>query len=188
MSSTALALDSRATPAVSSRSTRVAKPLRGRIGCGGQHAVVGGDANDVDRVDPAFDQPVRQRCAGFVDALEAAVGRRIPALGEDGLHRGVVELRMEIGARRSDHAVPRPRRREVGLVGEVIAGIDVEVLCRHDVVVTPRCGQELADRVGHHLAADHFEGAAFAEVVLHVDDQERPHAANLTTLHPPKRR
>ena len=162
------------------------------VGGGRHHAVVRGDAHDVDFVDVALAQPVRQRGAGFVGALEAAVRRRVPALGEHGLDGGGVELRVEVGARRADHTVRRPGRREVGVVGEVLAGIDVEVLGRDDVGVVARGGQIFTDRAGHRLAADHFEGAALAEVVLHVDDEERPHAPNLTTrfwprsgVHPP---
>ena len=181
MSATALALVSGATPAVRSQQDPGREAGGDRVGGGGDHAVVGGDAHDVDLVDPALPKPIRQSSAGFVGALEAAVRRRVPALGEYGFHRGVVELRMEVSARRSDHTVPRPRCREVGIVGEVVAGIDVEILRRDDVVVSARGGEEFADRVRHRLAADHFEGAAFAEIVLHVDDQERPHAPNLTT-------
>ena len=86
---------------------------------------------------------------------------------------------MEVGARRADHTVRWPGRREVGVVGEVLARIDVEVFGRHDVGVVAGGGQVFADRAGHHLAADHFQGAAFAEVVLHVDDEERPHVPSL---------
>ncbi len=147
---------------------------------GGNDAVVGGDADDVDVVDVALAEPVRKRRPRFVGALEAAVRRLVPALGEDGLDLGVVELRMEVGAVRPDHTMPRPGSREIRVVGEVVARVDVEILRRDDVVVATWRRKEFTYRVGDRLAADHFEGAAFAEVVLHVDDQERAHAPHLT--------
>ena len=99
MSSTALAVDSGATPAVRSSSTRVAKP-----GCDGVrgrrlHAVVRGDTHDVDRVDATLPQPVGQRCAVVVGAFEAAVGGRVLALAEHRLDGAGVELRVEVDAR-----------------------------------------------------------------------------------------
>ena len=41
------------------------------------HAVVGGDADDVDFVDVALAEPVRKRRPRFVGALEAAVRRLV---------------------------------------------------------------------------------------------------------------
>src|SRR6185312_3184425 len=87
---------------------------------------------------------------------------------------------MEVGPVRSDDTMPRPRRREIGIVGEVVAGVDVEVLRRDNVVVAAWRFKEFAYRMGNRLATDHLQGAAFAEVVLHVDDQERAHAHHLT--------
>ena len=62
------------------------------------------------------------------------------------------------------------------MAGEVIAGIDMEILGRHDVRVVAGDGEELTDRAGDRLAANDFQRATLAEVVLHVDDEERTHA------------
>src|SRR5690606_19180940 len=150
-----------------------AETAAGRVHGGGADAVVGGDADDVDRVDAAGGEPVGERLLVVRDALEAAVAGRLAALAEhrlDGLQR---EVRVEVGAGRADHAVRRPRVDEVGLVGEVVARVEVEVAGRHDVVVVGAVlGDVPGDGGGHVRAALDGERAALAEVVLHVDDDQ----------------
>ena len=96
--------------------------LGGGVERRGPHAVVGGDAADVDRGDAVQPlpggEPVAVRVAAD-GALEAAVGRLVGALVEDrvegdGGERGVQRL-----AGRADDAVPRPAVDVVRLVGEV---------------------------------------------------------------------
>jgi hypothetical protein len=89
--------------------------------------VVGGDADHVQLRYPALAQPDDQRRARLVDALEDAVGGRIGALAEHGLDPAGVEILVELRARGAHHAVRRPGAAEVGLVGEVIAGVNVVV-------------------------------------------------------------
>src|SRR5690606_37093311 len=77
-----------------------AETAAGRVHGGGADAVVGGDADDVDRVDAAGGEPVGERLLVVRDALEAAVAGRLAALAEhrlDGLQR---EVRVEVGAGR----------------------------------------------------------------------------------------
>ena len=68
-------------------------------------------------------------------ALEAAVGGGVLALAEDRVERLRVEVGVERCAVAADDAVRRPRVDEVGIGGEVAAGIDVVVLGRDDDVV-----------------------------------------------------
>ena len=62
------------------------------------------------------------------------------------------------------------------MVGEVVARVDVEVFGRHDVLVTGLPSQIVVDRRDQLGAARHGQRATLAEVLLHVDDDQRPHA------------
>ncbi|GAA2415072.1 hypothetical protein GCM10009856_25620 [Mycolicibacterium llatzerense] len=60
-------------------------------------------------------------------------------------------------------------------------GVDVMVGRGHDVLILARA-QQTGDRAGHGAAAGHREGTALAEVVLHVDDDQRPHVSTVDRL------
>ena len=150
----------------------------GRVRGGGVHAVVGGDAHHVDLVHVVRAQPVGQRRPGLVGALEPAVGGRVRALQEHRLHGPGVQVRVEVRAGRPGHAVRRPGRRVVRMVGEVGARVDVEILGRHHVPVAGSARHVLADRARHRGAAGHGERAALAEIILYIDDDECAHGAN----------
>jgi hypothetical protein len=124
--------------------------LRGGIHRGGPHAVVRRDPGDVDLVHVAVAEPVRERRAVVVDALEPAVGGGVRALAEDRLDRPGHQVGMEVGAARAGDAVRRPGMRVVRLVREVAAGADVVVLSGHHMVVAVlAAGQQRADGTGH---------------------------------------
>ncbi len=91
-----------------------------------------------------------------------------------------VQPLMKIRAGRPGDAVRRPRHREIRLSREMSAGIDVPVLGRGDraVAAALRAGQQRADSPGHGGATGHCEGATFAEVVLHVHDDQSAHACS----------
>ena len=55
--------------------------------------------------------------------------------------------------------------------------VDVEVLGCHDMPVAVS-GHVLADRARHRGAPGHGERPAFTEVILHINDNQRTHAAN----------
>ena len=57
----------------------------------------------------------------------------------------------------------------------MLAGIDVEVLGRHHVGVVGTAGKQFGDAAGDLGAAGHRQRTALAEVVLNVDDDQRPH-------------
>lgn len=69
----------------------------------------GGDADDVDLVDPALPQPLGQGRSVRVDALEAAVCRAPGTLAEDGLDPARVEVGPDFGAGGPCDAVRGPR-------------------------------------------------------------------------------
>ena len=99
MSSTALAVVSCATPAVKSEQDPCCKTGLDGVGGGRQHAIVGGQSDDVDLVHAALPQPVGQRRAGVVDGFERAVGGGVVALHEHRFDGAVVELRVKIDTR-----------------------------------------------------------------------------------------
>ena len=76
-------------------------------------------------------------------------------------------------------AVQGPGRRKIWLVGEMVTRIDVEILGRHHMLVAGFCGQIVVDRGRHGATAGYRQRATVAEVVLHVDDNQRSH-----TIHP----
>jgi hypothetical protein len=80
---------------------------------------------------------------------------------------------MKLGAPCPGYAVRRPAVLEVRGFREVDAGIDMPVLRCHDVVELPVVVlYVLTDGPGHGGSALHRKRAAFAEVVLDVDDDE----------------
>src|SRR5690606_7100869 len=98
------------------------------------------------------------------------------ALGEHFGDRSDVQRRMERRPRRARAAVRRPRAHVVRVVAEVCARIDVVVPGGHHVLVVALVRQCARDVLGHRGAAVHGQCAAFAEVVLYVnDDQRRTH-------------
>jgi hypothetical protein len=85
-----------------------------------------------------------------------------------GIQRG-----MEVRPRRTDNTVRGPRVDEIRLLGEVRARIDVPVAGADDMVVASRgARQVVADPRRDGGATGDGEAAAFAEVVLYVDDNE----------------
>ena len=100
------------------------------------------------------------------------------ALQEHRLHGPGVQVRVEVRTSRPGHAVRRPGRRVVRMVGEMGARVDVEVLGRHHVPVAGPARHVLADRARYRGTAGHGERAALTEVVLDIDDDECAHEAN----------
>jgi hypothetical protein len=78
---------------------------------------------------------------------------------------------MELRTRGPGHAMPGPGGHEIRVVGEVAARVDVMVPGRHDVRVwrVLRIPRNLCRDTG---PAGHLQASPFAEVVLHVDDDE----------------
>ena len=105
------------------------------IECRGSDAVVGGESADVDSFDVALAQPVGERGAVVVPALEAGVRRLVLALEEDRVERPRLEVRVPLLAGGADLAVDRPRVDVVGLGRPVPAGVDVVIPGGHDVGV-----------------------------------------------------
>jgi hypothetical protein len=87
----------------------------------------------------------------------------------------VVELRMKLDARGADLAMPRPRHPVVGVLGEMLSRVDVVVLAGDDVGVVGMGRDMLIDFAYHRGATGNPQGTALAEVVLYIDDDERPH-------------
>src|SRR4029077_16231828 len=85
-----------------------------------------------------------------------------------------VEVGMELSAGRAGHAVDRPGVLVVGLGGEVGTGVDVVVPGRgHQLVFASIRLEVLGYAPRHGGAHGHGQAAAFAEVVLDVDDHKR---------------
>ena len=74
----------------------------------------------------------------------------------------------------------RPRRRVIGIGGEMVAGVDVKIFGGHDVVVTGLSGQIVVDCPGNGMPTGNGQRTALAEVFLHVDDDQRSHAVTLS--------
>src|SRR5207245_9488937 len=92
-----------------------------RVERGGAHAVIGGQAADVDVVRPGLPEDVEKRMTAGVQPLETRVSGGVPALVD---HRGdqlladqVEDARAERGALGADDAVGRPGVDEVGEIG-----------------------------------------------------------------------
>ena len=149
--------------------------VRHRVQGRGSDAVVGGEAADVDSLDLVLAQPVGQRGAVVILALEAGVRRLVLALEEDRVERLRVEVWVERLAVGADLAVHRPRVDVVRFLGPVRAGVDVVVPGRHHQVVRRGLGilpgpvvQQHRDVAGHSGATVDGQRAALTEVVLHV--------------------
>lgn len=61
------------------------------------------------------------------------------------------------------------------MIGEMIAGIYMKVLGSNDVLVSGVTGQVGVYCRWQSRSAGHRYRAALAEIVLHVDDDQRPH-------------
>ena len=143
----------------------------------GSHAVVGCDPGHVDLGDVVRSEPPGERRAFGGDRLEARVRRRVRALVEHLVDPARVQRRVEVGSGRAHHTVGWPRIGVVGVGREVRARIAMVIAGGDDgVVVIVVRGHVVGDGGGHGPTAHHRERAALAEVVLHVDDDERPHA------------
>ena len=95
------------------------------------------------------------------------------ALAELRRDRGRIQVRVEVRACRPGDTMPRPGMGVIRMLGKVVAGVDVKVPGRDDLgVVIPEHG---ADRGRDGRPAGHRERAAFAEVILYVDDDKRAH-------------
>ena len=126
-----------------------------------------------------------KRRATGVGAFETGIRRGVRSLAEDSLDPGDIEIRVERGAWRSGHAVRRPRVQIVRCAGEMGTGIDV-VITRgdHVVVLGGMAVQVGTDAPGDLRPACHRQRAAFAEVVLHVDDDESAHGPTVSRPSP----
>ena len=142
----------------------------------GAHAVVGGDPDHVHLVDAARAQPIRQTVA-VSPTLESAVGRGELPFVKDRFHCAGVQFGVELRARSSGHTVPRPGVDEVRFIGEMDARVDVVVGGRHHVVIAVRAGQQPGNGMGHGGSAGDRQRAAFTEIVLDIDDDQRAHTA-----------
>ena len=84
------------------------------------------------------------------------------------------EIRVQGGTLGLRHAVHGPGILEVGGLAEMVARVHVPVLGRDDHFVGRLVGLQVAGDQGSDLGASRSrEGAAFAEVVLDVDDEQR---------------
>src|SRR6185295_5168919 len=123
-------------------------------------------SDDVDLVHAALPQPVGQLGAGIVDGFERAVGSGMVTLHEHCFDCAVVELWVKVDTRGADLAVPWPRLPVVGVLGEMIARVDVVVLAG-DYVGVVAMGRDVAiDLADQRGATDDPKGTALTEVVL----------------------
>ena len=113
-----------------------------------------------------------------VDTLETAVPRVVGPFVKDRLDRRGVEVGVEIRAWRAGDAMRWPGRHIIRMVGEMVTRVDVEVLGRDDVLVSGVPGQIFVDRRGQRCTTRDRQRATLAEVVLYVDDDQRPHAVH----------
>jgi len=110
---------------------------------------------------------------GRQQAFEPGIRRGELALLEVGLDVFGVQVRVVLSPAGAGHAVPRPAVLEIGRIGEVRTRIDVPVLGGNNVVELAVVGvHELADGAGNIGTAGHGQGAALAEVVLDVNDDQ----------------
>ena len=119
-------------------------------------------------------QPGLERCAVAAGAFETAVRRRVLSFAEDRVQPVEVESGMELGAWRVRDAMRWPAVDVVGFSGEMLAGLDVPVARADDVrVAVGGTCHVCTDRRCDGRTTPDGQAAAFAEVVLHVDDIER---------------
>ena len=99
------------------------------------------------------------------------------SLGDDGLDvllaHEVLDRGHESRPGRADHAVRRPGRAEVGVVGDVLGRVLVEVARgHHELVLVPEVAHVTRDhRCDLHATFD-AEAAALDEVLLDVDHEK----------------
>jgi hypothetical protein len=66
----------------------------------------------------------------------------------------------------------------------VATGVDVKILGGHHVGIAVVPGQQRVDRPHHRPAAGDGQRPALAEVVLYVDDDQRPHLVTVSAPSP----
>src|SRR5580693_9610724 len=71
-----------------------------------------------------------------------------------------------------------PGRGEIRLIRKMVTRVDVAVFSRHHMLVAGLAGQIVVDGEAQLGAPSHRQRTARAEVVLHVDDDQRPHTAH----------
>lgn len=148
----------------------------------GAHAVVAGDADDVEVEDAGPVQHVSQPLPRRGGALERRIGRRILALahrlhGHAHLAQGGREAGVHLRACGLGHAMLRPGALEVRLGGEVAAVVaagGVPVLAGHDHgVAVGILRQHFPDPGSDRITTGDGEGSPLTEVGLDIDDQQR---------------
>ena len=85
---------------------------------------------------------------------------------------------MKIRAGASRDAMRRPGRRIIRVVGEMVTGVDVEVLGGHDVLVAGFAGQIVVDGAGQRGPPETASEPPSQKSFLHVDDDQRSHAVH----------
>jgi hypothetical protein len=127
------------------------------------------EAADDEAAHGPLAKDVGEGLTGVVARLERRVGvlGRAGALGDDGRGAREAEVATELGARRALYAVGRPGLEVRGLGRVPVTRGDDRLAGGHEPV--DRGVQNRHDLV----TARHGERAAGAEVVLHVDEQQR---------------
>src|SRR6185437_14796592 len=160
------------------------KPLHRSVFRGAAYAVIGGDANDVDPVDMALSEPVTQRGPAMVESAEPAVAGVVGAFTEDRVEPDEIKIGVEFRAGGIGATVRRPRRDVIRMFGEMVAGIDVEILRGHHVAILGAAREVSVDGTRDGCPTGDGQCATFAKVILNVDDDQRTHE---TTLSPTAR-
>src|SRR5680860_172331 len=164
-----------------------------RVECGVANAVVGGDAADVHIGDVVPLEPVGESGAVRRTPFEPGERRGVLALEKDRVEGLGVEVGMERRAVGVDHAVDRPTVHEVGVGSrrrEMVSRINVVVPRGHrDCVVrglrilSRPVMEQFGDLVRRPRPSGHRQAAAFAEVVLYVDNDQRTfHASEASAV------
>ncbi len=81
----------------------------------------------------------------LVEPGEPAVAGVVGTLAKDGLEPAGVKIGMEFRADGIGKAVRRPRRDVIRMIGEMVTGIDVEILRSDHVAVLGTAGQVCGD-------------------------------------------
>ena len=164
-----------------------------RIASGCRHAIIGGDTDNIDELDTALIQPLRQ---GSLRAVLGCIRTRLVLAGCDLILRGEKTLKTRVGCFEAalaevrlnvvgvqvlvnlrtfalGDAVHRPGVNVVGGVREVRAWIDMPVLGGDNrVVAVVVVLHVFANQRGNVRTALGGEGAAGAEIVLHVNNNQ----------------
>lgn len=141
------------------------------------NAVVGGYATDINLSDAAIVEKLSQELVcGLIGPLKTGVGGLVLPLQEEAVPSGEMQPGVLTRPRRACDAVRWPGILEVGFIAEVRPRINVMVTSRYHQVVTMVPREDTVHRRGHCRSSQHCEGPAFAEVTLHVyDDQCTAH-------------